>query len=149
MALTTGLSYHLPHPRNNGLPQNSPNVTFSCHAGQEIFEPPFQSCPKLSCFGTELGPPLILTSAALLFASGHALLFSIAFTVPRNTKKSFFLQSYVEVRTVCLVSASLVKSGSTEYLTNSQMPSTILSALCVSDFLFNLISHSFIPFCMS
>lgn len=115
-------------------------------AGQEIIVPPFQSCSLLSCFGTELGPPLILTCAVLLFASDPALLFSIAFTVTRNTKKSIFLQSYVKVRTVCLVSASLVKSGSTEYLTNSQMLSiyrSILSALCVSDFLFNLTSHSF------
>lgn len=130
-----------------------PTSLQKCWPPMELTQHYLSICPLLLCFGTQLGPPLTLTSAVRLSVSDPALLFSIAFSILRNAKESvFLLQSYVEARTVCLVSASLVKSCSTEYMTNNSRQQAyarlVLSALCASDFLFN--SHkSFNPLCMS
>lgn len=89
VALVTGLSHHLLHSRNVGLSWNSPNIT--CHAVLVKRWSPLQSCPLLLCFGTQLGPPLTLTSAVLLFLT--LLCFSPLHLLFSEMPKSLFFSS--------------------------------------------------------
>lgn len=89
---------------------------FSCSAGQEIIGLALQSCPVSLLWdraGTTSDSPLGCA------ASDPALLFSAAFIVsPNDKKKSLFFSSDTMWKDRVPVSASPVKTGSTECLTN-------------------------------